>query len=298
MIKCTNCNKVFDEEKYYGICPKCATYNRPKRNDNIDEMFGFENAYSDTDFTTKQYGEKDHDRMHKQYDGVSSKTLHNNPTPTYEQMKLDIDKKNSRRSKTKRTVTISGDSSQKSMMTVKLIAIIIFAVIMFISGMVCVIAKSVASKAEYTLSYETKQVECGKIFEYYGIPVSISHAEVIDTELIKEGLPDGMKMIAIHTKCHTEEYNWVSVYDSIYIKSNDSYRQIIDRYELEAALVILKIDPELVLTETGFLRQDGMFITFVDENADEVTLVLDEKEEINQIEVLKNRYEVVLPLGE
>lgn len=300
MVKCTNCNKVFDEEKYYGICPKCATYNRPKRNDSIDEMFGFEDAYSDADFTTQQYGEKDHDRMHKQYDGVSSKTLHKNPIPTYEQMKLDIDKNNNRRSKskTKRTVTISGDSAKKSMMAINLLTIVIFAVIMLVCGLTCVTAKKAATKAEYTLSYETEQVECGEVFDYYGIPISVSHAEVIDTELIKEGLPSGMKMIAIYINRHTEEHVYVSADECVYIKDNDTYRRPINRYELETAFIMLNINSDLILTDTGMLYRDGMFVVLVDEDADEVTLVLDQKKEVNKINVLNKRFEVALPLGE
>lgn len=27
-MRCYNCNKKFDYEKYYGICPKCGCFNR------------------------------------------------------------------------------------------------------------------------------------------------------------------------------------------------------------------------------------------------------------------------------
>ena len=27
-MKCLSCGKNFDYEKYYGICPKCGTYNK------------------------------------------------------------------------------------------------------------------------------------------------------------------------------------------------------------------------------------------------------------------------------
>ena len=27
-MRCYNCNKNFDYEKYYGICPKCGCFNR------------------------------------------------------------------------------------------------------------------------------------------------------------------------------------------------------------------------------------------------------------------------------
>lgn len=302
MVKCTNCKKVFDEDKYYGICPKCATYNRPKRNDNIDEMFGFDNNYFGTDFTTQQYGEKDHDRMHRQYDGASSGQFHQKQTPTYEQMQLNLDIENKRRKKTnvKKTYTgtASGNAQQRSKKQVMAVIIIIFALIMFICGLICKIAEKMAMNAEYTLEYEIKQVGTGQVFEYYGIPVSVSHVEEIDTTLIQDGLPEGMKMIAIHTKCHNEEYEWVSINDCIYVKYGNTYKQPISSYEMDAALVVLRIDSSLVRSESGFLSEDGMFLVLVDEAANDFTLILDEKEEVNQIEVLKKRFEVPLSLGE
>ena len=29
-MKCLSCGKIFDYDKYYGICPKCGTYNKPE----------------------------------------------------------------------------------------------------------------------------------------------------------------------------------------------------------------------------------------------------------------------------
>ena len=29
-MKCLSCGKNFDGEKYYCICPKCGTYNKPE----------------------------------------------------------------------------------------------------------------------------------------------------------------------------------------------------------------------------------------------------------------------------
>ncbi len=43
-MKCRRCKTNFDYEKYYGICPKCAAYNRPDGRDELKEVMGEEAA--------------------------------------------------------------------------------------------------------------------------------------------------------------------------------------------------------------------------------------------------------------
>lgn len=38
MITCHNCGKEFDNEKYYGICPKCSTYNKEDQKEEFDNQ--------------------------------------------------------------------------------------------------------------------------------------------------------------------------------------------------------------------------------------------------------------------
>lgn len=52
MAKCFNCGKNFDYEKYYGICPKCGSYNR------------------------EETPEEEHQKLHEQYDTAQVKHAH------------------------------------------------------------------------------------------------------------------------------------------------------------------------------------------------------------------------------
>lgn len=52
MAKCFNCGKNFEYEKYYGICPKCGSYNREE--------------------TT----EEEHQKLHQQYDTTQMEHVH------------------------------------------------------------------------------------------------------------------------------------------------------------------------------------------------------------------------------
>ena len=37
LIKCSKCGKMYDYEKYSGICPKCARYNRPDSREDMEQ---------------------------------------------------------------------------------------------------------------------------------------------------------------------------------------------------------------------------------------------------------------------
>ena len=39
LIKCSKCGKMYDYEKYSGICPKCARYNRPDSREDIPTAY-------------------------------------------------------------------------------------------------------------------------------------------------------------------------------------------------------------------------------------------------------------------
>jgi len=293
MIKCTNCGKVFDEEKYYGICPKCATYNRPKRNDNIDELFGFHTS-EEGKTSTERFGESDHDRMHRQYDGMSSDKIHKNVTPTYEQMQKHLYQKRNRNCGQELT------PKKKSKAIVGMIFGTIFAVTIVLSLLICFLIEKNARKAEYSLEYERQTVETGETFYYYDVPVTIYGAREVDTSLIKDGLPQGHKMIVISLEVSNEEYNWITLDDQVYIACGDTFKRPIHSSEMGSVLTLLGIPEDMIFSPNAFLHQDGqgVFIALVDEDVEQVTLVLEEREEEHKIQVLKKRYELTLPIGE
>ena len=56
-MKCKNCGKLFDYEKYYGICPKCGTFQKPENPQQEPETeervdLGFDAAGTDRDIYT------------------------------------------------------------------------------------------------------------------------------------------------------------------------------------------------------------------------------------------------------
>lgn len=63
LVTCSRCKKVYDYEKYSGICPKCARYNKETTaaQDHQEYHNKYDSGYSHTE-------EDNHDSFHQRYD--------------------------------------------------------------------------------------------------------------------------------------------------------------------------------------------------------------------------------------
>ena len=63
LITCAKCKKIYDYEKYNGICPKCARYNRETTSaqEHQDYHNKYDGGYSHT-------AQDDHHSYHQRYD--------------------------------------------------------------------------------------------------------------------------------------------------------------------------------------------------------------------------------------
>ncbi len=68
-ITCENCHKKFDNEKYYGICPKCGAFNRLHVSE--EEHMSYHNMYDGSD-THSEY--EKHEKFHEMYDNTTAHT--------------------------------------------------------------------------------------------------------------------------------------------------------------------------------------------------------------------------------
>ena len=71
LITCSNCGKLYDYEKYNGICPKCARYNRETSASKEHQEYHdkYDGGYSHT-------AQDDHHSYHQRYD--TDKKPHDN----------------------------------------------------------------------------------------------------------------------------------------------------------------------------------------------------------------------------
>ena len=63
LVTCAKCKKIYDYEKYNGICPKCARYNRETTaaQDHQEYHNQYDGGYSHT-------AKEDHHSYHQRYD--------------------------------------------------------------------------------------------------------------------------------------------------------------------------------------------------------------------------------------
>ncbi len=72
-IKCYNCNKNFDNDKYHGICPKCGSFNRNATA--AEQHQAYHNMYDNGYDHSEQ---ANHQAHHDRYDnGYSHNEPHN-----------------------------------------------------------------------------------------------------------------------------------------------------------------------------------------------------------------------------
>ena len=50
-IKCKKCGKIFDDETYFRICPKCGTYNSKEETPDVEQYYYGQNATVEPDHT-------------------------------------------------------------------------------------------------------------------------------------------------------------------------------------------------------------------------------------------------------
>lgn len=76
LVTCEKCKKIYDYEKYNGICPKCARYNRESSSaeDHQEYHNKYDGGYSHT-------AQDDHHSYHQKYD--------DNKNPHGSQTKMD-----------------------------------------------------------------------------------------------------------------------------------------------------------------------------------------------------------------
>ena len=83
LVTCEKCKKIYDYDKYNGICPKCARYNRESTSAREHQEYHnkYDGGYSHT-------AQDDHHSYHQRYD--ENKNPHNGQLKTG---KIHMDKK-------------------------------------------------------------------------------------------------------------------------------------------------------------------------------------------------------------
>ncbi len=291
MAKCFNCGKNFDYEKYYGICPKCGTYNR------------------------EETPEEAHMALHEQYDNGE----HSQSTGRYVAAPWPA--------ATKRQGTARAKATPGAILVFVLLIIGIVGTIAFpflyIFGRSMEFGVSVTedifsqsgedlhgddggsdSAEDVTYAEQTAPVARRTAGEplYLGndgeLAVTVGAARVRVPAGYVEGFPEGENLVAIsvtHQDTHEgyEEYNAT---DMLYVGFyEDTYRACLTSYDMEQYLNVLGSIRIVDRYNISYGEGEGELLVFVPEEVTSLKLYIESRNEdtYEMIEI----FEIPLEIG-
>ena len=292
MAKCINCGKIFDYEKYYGICPKCSTYNR-----------------EDTP-------EEEHQELHEKYD--SAKNVHveldeavkaayqNEYGPQYQQQAADF-----RVNRPVQSRPVQNGSSVGTVVFVLLLVALVVSILLvpiYIMTQAArvgrVVNESIYDALE-SMDGEDWGVKESEEVEHIPQEVDITDVSVGTTVSLGrngdveftvndvrtmvpagfvEDFPEGEKLVAISVTCvnYTEEYTDYTAVDKLYIGYGENhYKEVMSEYDMEDYMDI--VGGTTIVDDYSFYAGSlrGDILVFVPEDVNTFDLYLESRDENN-----------------
>lgn len=259
-MKCFNCGKNFDYEKYYGICPKCGCFNKTET------------------------AEEQHQRYHDAYDGGYQHSEHT--YSGYEEQESAYRKpKESTVSVYAQPIVEEKKSDRGS--TVFLIASIICVLISLCgTALSFLYGKSQDKKLQQEVMEsvtEQKEHDLGESFSIQGMSLTVAEAWILDEGWENNpNIPRNKKLVAVRI-AGTSDGEWADKnrLEDAYIRYDGlCYWQIptyeFDEYEEEYGVLLFDR-----YTLCGVAEGEGCLVFWVDEDEQEFTLCLEERREEN-----------------
>lgn len=173
-MKCLSCGKIFDYDKYYGICPKCGTYNKP-------------NVQADAGAQTENY--------HGQHAEQVDSPYVNAETYDYVKPTKPVPSRDEKAAKTRKTLIL--------LISILIILSIVFAVV---KNVVVGFFGSSESWSNVHVDVEEATVvdaELGEevlVEDEYGRSLKVSGVELLAEADTVGGLPTGQRLIAVRVE--------------------------------------------------------------------------------------------------
>lgn len=245
-MKCFNCGKKFDYEKYYGICPKCGCFNKTE--------------------TAKEQ----HQRFHDVYDGGYRHSEHT--TGSIYVRSAEEKKKSGRGS------------------TIFLIASIVICVLISFGGTALSVlySKSQVKKlqkevVETPIDRETHTL--GETFSFQGMELTVEKVWTLDAGWeTNPDLAEGEKLVAVKLSGKSDgEWSDKNQLSNAYICSGNHFYWQIPAYEFEEYAEQYGIQLFERYDLCGAAESEGCLVFCLDEDAQEITLCLEERVDENLI---------------
>lgn len=260
-MKCFNCGKNFDYEKYYGICPKCGSFNK-------------------TETAREQ-----HQRYHDAYDGGYQHSEHTfsgyeEQESVYEEPEVP--------SASVYVQPAAGEEKSSRGSTIFLIVSIVICLLVSwggtaLSGLYSESQVKKLQKEVVESVTEQKEHDLGESFSIQGMSLTVTEAWTLDEGWENNSnIPRNKKLVAVRI-AGTSDGEWADKnrLEDAYIRYDGlCYWQIptyeFDEYEEEYGVQLFDR-----YTLCGVEEGEGCLVFWVDEDEQEFTLCLEERREEN-----------------
>ena len=260
-MRCYNCNKKFDYEKYYGICPKCGCFNR------------------------RETAEEQHEAMHDRFGDSSDEDCHRSHRTFSAHPGEERDGSFTYQEDGYTYTAFEGETAKKKGAGFFGVCILFFVLSVFlligtiiyttVNPMVSVFVTS----PENGSGLEIVKHEAGASFVFQeNMTLQVPECREVADPSIFPTMEEGKKLVAIHVQGESdgqyEDYNGLY---GIYLETEGRYREPVSGYYFEPYAQILGVYP--ALDESSFKGEafcDGWYGFLVDADADTAVLWLDE----------------------
>ncbi|MCI8374145.1 MAG: hypothetical protein HFI29_01725 [Lachnospiraceae bacterium] len=241
-MKCFNCGKKFDYEKYYGICPKCGCFNK------------------------EETAQEQHQRYHDEYDNGYQHSEQVHTVSSYVQVR--------------ETKKISSRGSTIFL----IVSILIFLTVVF--GLTA-FAFLYSQGQEKSLQREVVESEAdhrthttGESFSFQAMTLTVEEAWVVgEGYKTDEGLAKGKKLVAVRLLGESDgEWSDENELSDAYIRHDGFCYLQIPSYEAFDYEELYGIELFGKYALCGARECEGCLVFWLDEDAEEFTLCLEERE--------------------
>ena len=260
-MRCYNCNKKFDYEKYYGICPKCGCFNR------------------------QETAEEQHEAVHDRFGDSSDEDCHRSHRTFSAHPGEERDGSFTYQEDGYTYTAFEGETAKK-----KGVGFFVFCILFFVLSVFLLIGTIIYTTVNPMVSVFVTEPENGSgleivkheagasfIFQEKMTLQVLECREVADSSIFPT-MEEGKKLVAVHVQGESdgqyEDYNGLY---GIYLETEGHYREPISSYYFEPYAQILGVYP--ALDDSSFKGEaycDGWYGFLVDADADTAVLWLDE----------------------
>ena len=271
MHRCTSCNKKFDYEKNYGLCPKCGAYNQKPINDvNNDYKISLN---EEREFKSHKVFSHNHDQ---------------------------IDKKKSQQHAKR---NFGSDKKPRLGLTIVLIVLIVlcFITVGVADKAVTFVQNEILKDVKTDTDNEVTdiiEVAPGKTFTANGVyDFTVESAITLCDANVEADFPEGEKCIAVNINAVlTDEGSAFRFLEIPYIEANGVFKSAISpedisTYPCTAGLTLLDR-----YSAYSHQIENGYLIYFVDSSVTEISIYFEDYEEAGDDIVITQIYKVTLPL--